>query len=107
MKELNKLAKKCGVDRVHEDAGRPKVVALFEALKASSCSGRDKAEAQRIFSEYSSTFPGDGTENVAAEVPPDRDVTQAVTFASKFLGRGVAPHVVRALEAGLRQHFEL
>jgi len=74
VRELNKLARKCNVERVHEDAGRAKVTALVNALRASSCSGDDKAEAERIFRKYKGAFDNsaqEGDAGCANETPQD------------------------------------
>ena len=48
VKTLRSLAKSCGVEMCHEEAGRDKVTDMMAAIRASTAKAAVKREAERV-----------------------------------------------------------
>ena len=57
---LRKAASKCGVQRVPQEAARPRVSAMMEAIRSSGGPEDAKAEAERLFATFEASFAADG-----------------------------------------------
>ena len=56
---LRKAASKCGVQRVPQEAARPRVSAMMEAIRSSGGPEDAKAVAERLFATFEATFAAD------------------------------------------------